>query len=135
MTQADMPAYEICIHARPSSEGRPSCESRHNLVYWRSGDYLGLGPGAHARIRRGPAWSAVQNRRKPEAWLEQVEAQGHGRESETPVAARERAAEALMMGLRLSEGVWAANFRAASGPSLHDEIGRAAGREKVCRAY
>jgi oxygen-independent coproporphyrinogen-3 oxidase len=109
---AGMPAYEISNHARPGGE------SRHNLVYWRSGDYLGLGPGAHGRILRGDGWRATQTRRKPEAWLEQVEAEGHGRESETPVAAAERAEEALMMGLRLSEGVYAANFRAATGLDL-----------------
>lgn len=109
---AGMPAYEISNHARPGGE------SRHNLVYWRSGEYLGLGPGAHGRIRRGGSWRAVQNRRKPEAWLEQVEAAGHGRESETVIAARERAEEALMMGLRLTEGVHAENFRAACGLDL-----------------
>lgn len=116
MAQAGMPAYEISNHAKPGGE------SRHNLVYWRSGDYLGLGPGAHARILRDGGWRAVQNRRKPEAWLEQVEAQGHGREAEAPVAAQERAEEALMMGLRLSEGVYAENFRAASGLLLNDVV-------------
>ena len=122
MAQAGMPAYEISNHARPASVGRAGGESRHNLVYWRSGDYLGLGPGAHARFRRGAGWSAVQNRRKPEAWLEQVEAEAHGREAEAPVSAQERAEEALMMGLRLSEGVWAENFRAATGLSLDDIV-------------
>ena len=115
MERAGMPAYEISNHAKPGGE------SRHNLVYWRSGEYLGLGPGAHARFTRGGTWSAVQNRRKPEAWLEAVESEGHGRETETPVGRRERAEEALMMGLRLSEGVWAENLRAASGLSL-DEV-------------
>ena len=120
MEQAGMPAYEISNHAKIGGE------SRHNLVYWRSGEYLGLGPGAHGRIRRGTGWSATQNRRKPEAWLEQVEGQGllggHGRESETPVAPHERAEEALMMGLRLAEGVWAENFRTATGLALDDVV-------------
>jgi len=112
LDQAGLPAYEISNHARPGGE------SRHNLVYWRSGEYLGLGPGAHGRILRDGAWQATQTRRRPEVWLEQVEGEGHGRESETPVASAERAEEALMMGLRLAEGVYAANFRAATGIDL-----------------
>jgi oxygen-independent coproporphyrinogen-3 oxidase len=63
----------------------------------------------------------VQNRRKPEIWLEQVEAAAHGREAEAPVVAQERAEEALMMGLRLAEGVYAENFRTATGLTL-DEV-------------
>jgi putative oxygen-independent coproporphyrinogen III oxidase len=112
LDQAGLPAYEISNHARPGGE------SRHNLVYWRSGEYLGLGPGAHGRIVRQGHWAGTTTRRKPEVWLEQVEAEGHGRESETQVAAAERAEEALMMGLRLTEGVYAANFRAAIGLDL-----------------
>jgi coproporphyrinogen III oxidase-like Fe-S oxidoreductase len=122
LDQAGLPAYEISNHARPGGE------SRHNLVYWRSGAYLGLGPGAHGRILKGGAWQATQNRRKPEVWLEQVEAQGplggHGRESEAPVAPAERAEEALMMGLRLAEGVYVENFRAATGIDLNDFVPR-----------
>ncbi|PJI39018.1 MAG: coproporphyrinogen III oxidase [Ferrovibrio sp.] len=118
LDEAGLLAYEISNHARPSSEGMAGGESRHNLVYWRSGEYLGLGPGAHGRILRDDAWLATQTRRKPEVWLEQVETEGHGRESETPVASSERAEEALMMGLRLAEGVYAANFRAATGLDL-----------------
>jgi oxygen-independent coproporphyrinogen-3 oxidase len=110
--EAGLPAYEISNHSRPGGE------SRHNLVYWRSGQYLGLGPGAHMRLQTSGGWQAVQNRRKPEAWLEQVEAMAHGQDSATPVSAEERAEEALLMGLRLSEGVHAANFRNATGLDL-----------------
>lgn len=116
LEEAGLPAYEISNHAKPGGE------SRHNLVYWRSGGYLGLGPGAHGRIRRGTDWMATQNRRKPETWLEQVANEGHGREAETAVAPRERAEEALMMGLRLAEGVWAENFHAATGLLLDDVV-------------
>lgn len=117
MEQAGMPAYEISNHAKRGGE------SRHNLVYWRSGDYIGLGPGAHGRIHRdSESWAGTTTRRKPEAWLEQVELLGHGRESETPVSAQERAEEALMMGLRLAEGVYADNFRVATGLSLDDIV-------------
>lgn len=116
MEAAGMPAYEISNHAKPGGE------SRHNLVYWRSGDYIGVGPGAHGRILRQGHWAGTTTRRKPEAWLEQVEALGHGRESETPVEAEERAEEALMMGLRLAEGVYAENFRAATGIDLNSFV-------------
>lgn len=112
MEDAGMPAYEISNHAKPGGE------SRHNLVYWRSGQYVGIGPGAHGRILRNGHWAGTTTRRRPETWLEQVEAQGHGRESETPVSNAERAEEALMMGLRLREGVHAVNFRAATGLDL-----------------
>lgn len=123
MAAAGLPAYEISNHARPASEGRLGGESRHNLVYWRSGAYIGVGPGAHGRLQdTAGAWQATQTRRKPEVWLEQVEAEGHGREAMLPVALRERAEEALMMGLRLSEGVYDANLRAASGFSLADLV-------------
>lgn len=122
MERAGLPAYEISNHARPASEKTAGGESRHNLVYWRSGEYLGIGPGAHARLRDSTGWRAIQNRRKPEAWLEQVEQQGEGRESLTPVSHAERAEEALMMGLRLTEGVYAANFRDACGLDLNDVV-------------
>ncbi len=112
LDQAGLPAYEISNHAKPGGE------SRHNLVYWRSGQYLGLGPGAHMRLQQPDGWRALQNRRKPETWLEQVERDGDGRESETPVSSTERAEEALMMGLRLREGVYARNFHAATGLDL-----------------
>lgn len=119
LDQAGLPAYEISNHARPGGE------SRHNLVYWRSGAYLGLGPGAHGRIVRQGHWAGTTTRRKPEVWLEQVETEGHGRESETQVTPDERAEEALMMGLRLAEGVYAANFRAATGLDLDVFVPRA----------
>jgi len=119
LDQAGLPAYEISNHARPGGE------SRHNLVYWRSGEYLGLGPGAHGRIVRQGRWAGTTTRRKPEVWLEQVETEGHGRESETQVTPDERAEEALMMGLRLTEGVYAVNFRAATGLDLDVFVPRA----------
>src|SRR5690606_41695703 len=86
-----------------------------------SGDCGRRAPGGVAGVRRGGTGPGVQNRRKPEAWRAAVEAEGHGRETDTPAGRRERAEEALMMGLRLSEGVWAEHLRAASGLSL-DEV-------------
>lgn len=110
---ADLPAYEISNHAREGAR------SRHNYVYWRYGDYLGLGPGAHGRFVPAGAEAGVRvatvGRRKPEAWLEAVEAGGIGEEERVTLSATERAEECLMLGLRLAEGVPEARLLAASG--------------------
>jgi putative oxygen-independent coproporphyrinogen III oxidase len=92
---AGLPAYEISNHAKRGSE------SRHNLVYWRYQEYLGIGPGAHGR--RGGL--ATVRRKKPENWMAAIERNGHGLEVEEPLAPHTRATEALLMGLRLREGV------------------------------
>jgi oxygen-independent coproporphyrinogen-3 oxidase len=89
------PAYEVSNHAAPGQE------SRHNLAYWRYGDYAGIGPGAHGR--RGGM--ATMRHRKPENWLAAIARNGHGLAEERPLGAAERAGEALMMGLRLAEGI------------------------------
>jgi putative oxygen-independent coproporphyrinogen III oxidase len=109
---AGLPAYEISNHARPGHE------SRHNLTYWRYGDYAGIGPGAHGR-RHG---TATLRRKKPEQWLASVTEAGHGMESETALTLLERATEALVMGLRLAEGLDAARFRTRSGMALADAV-------------
>ena len=92
---AGLPAYEISNHARPGEE------SRHNLTYWRYQDYCGIGPGAHGR--RGGV--ATTRHKKPENWLEALDAGGNGIAEHRPLGVREQAAEAMMMGLRLAEGV------------------------------
>ncbi|MBB4154655.1 oxygen-independent coproporphyrinogen-3 oxidase [Sphingomonas jinjuensis] len=92
---AGLPAYETSNHARAGAE------SRHNLTYWRYGDYAGIGPGAHGR-RDG---LATVRRKKPENWLAAVARSGHGIESEDALTPHERATEALVMGLRLTEGI------------------------------
>jgi oxygen-independent coproporphyrinogen-3 oxidase len=102
---AGLPAYEISNHARPGEE------SRHNLFYWRYQDYAGIGPGAHGR--RGGM--ASQRRKKPENWMSALTRNGHGIESETALSAEDRAAEALLMGLRLDEGVDLARIARLSG--------------------
>lgn len=96
---AGLPAYEISNHARPGEE------SRHNLTYWRMEPYLGIGPGAHGRIRWNGVWHATRQARAPETWLQSVESAGHGTVEETVLAADERRQEILMMGLRLAEGI------------------------------
>jgi len=92
---AGIPAYEISNHARAGAE------SRHNLTYWRYRDYAGIGPGAHGR--RGGL--ATVRRKKPENWMSAIERNQHGTESEEPLDPHLRATEALLMGLRLREGV------------------------------
>ena len=92
---AGLAAYEVSNHARPG------CESRHNLAYWRYCDYSGIGPGAHGR--RGAL--ATERYRKPENWMLAVLRDGHGLQSELLLTPRERATEALLMGLRLDQGV------------------------------
>lgn len=92
---AQRPAYEVSNHARAGEE------SRHNLAYWRYRDYCGIGPGAHGR-RNG---MATQRHRKPENWLDAVDRNAHGLREETPLAPDQQAMEALLMGLRLTEGV------------------------------
>jgi putative oxygen-independent coproporphyrinogen III oxidase len=93
--RAGLPAYEISNHARPGQE------SRHNLIYWRYQNYLGIGPGAHGR--RGGA--ATRRHRKPENWMAALARNGHGLIEESPIAPADCGIEALLMGLRLREGV------------------------------
>ncbi|HKT17217.1 MAG TPA: radical SAM family heme chaperone HemW [Stellaceae bacterium] len=108
--EAGLAAYEISNHARRGS----AC--RHNLVYWRYGDYLGLGPGAHGRLSFPEGKHALRNWRAPETWLKAVETLGQGTEEDTLLGDSERRDEMMMMGLRLEEGIPRARFR--------DELGR-----------
>ena len=114
---AGMPAYEISNHAAPVGE------SRHNMTYWRYGEYAGIGPGAHGRLHLG-AVTATAQRRKPETWLDLVEAQGHGTELMNPVPPAESAEEMVMMGLRTAEGVDLARLAAISGGALEVVVDR-----------
>lgn len=102
---AGIPAYEVSNHARPGAK------SRHNLTYWRYGDYAGIGPGAHGR--RGVM--ATFRRKKPENWLSALDRNGHGIEREEALVPEERGIEALLMGLRLAEGVDLARLAALAG--------------------
>ena len=95
---ARLPAYEVSNHARPGAE------CRHNLIYWRYGDYAGAGPGAHGRLTRNGARVATQGERNPERWLARVEAEGHAFDI-TQIDGNAASREQLLMGLRLSEGI------------------------------
>jgi oxygen-independent coproporphyrinogen-3 oxidase len=104
--------YEISNYARPGEE------SRHNLAYWRYGDYAGIGPGAHGRVSLGGELLATRRHRAPEAWAERVERDGHGSTEEVAVPPEDRAREMLLMGLRLAEGIDEARFAARTGRSI-----------------
>jgi oxygen-independent coproporphyrinogen-3 oxidase len=118
METSGRPLYEISNHAQPGAE------CRHNLIYWRYGDYVGVGPGAHGRPRVDGEKLATRQHRAPEIWLENVERDGHATTDSYALPPREQAEEALMMGLRLAEGIDAARFRAATGMALDDALDR-----------
>ena len=92
-------AYEVANHARPGAE------CRHNLVYWRSGEWLGIGPGAHGRLELAGQRLATEAIRLPEAWLAAVERRGSGERTRSALRPAEQLTELLLMGLRLAEGV------------------------------
>jgi len=107
---AGLGAYETSNYARAGAE------SRHNIAYWTYSDYAGIGPGAHGR-RLG---RAAERLKKPELWLAQTERLGHGMAADTPLAPAERATEALVMGLRLANGINRAWFLHQTGTALAD---------------
>ncbi|MCB1501868.1 MAG: coproporphyrinogen III oxidase [Bauldia sp.] len=112
MAAAGLPAYEISNHARPGAE----CQ--HNLVYWRYGEYAGIGPGAHGRLVLHDGRHATATERVPEAWLERVEARGDGLIVDDLLSAEEEGDEMLIMGLRLAEGIDMERYRAIAGRNL-----------------
>ena len=109
---AGLPAYEVSNHARPGAE------CRHNLVYWRYGEYAGIGPGAHGRLVVDGARRATATEKRPEAWLMRVEALGHGLTTDDPLSRDEQADEFLLMGLRLTEGIDPGRYAALAGRPL-----------------
>jgi len=97
--EAGLPGYEISNHARPGAE------SHHNLIYWRGGDWAGIGPGAHGRLTLAEERLATETPLSPVEWLRLVETTGAGESRRTKVSPEDNRAEAVMMGLRLSEGI------------------------------
>jgi oxygen-independent coproporphyrinogen-3 oxidase len=110
-----LPAYEISNHARPGGE------CRHNLVYWRYGEYAGIGPGAHGRLDVAGRRYATAAEKNPERWLELVEARGHGLALDDVLTRIEQADELLLMGLRLAEGIELARYADVAGKPLDPE--------------
>jgi putative oxygen-independent coproporphyrinogen III oxidase len=109
---AGLPAYEISNHARPGE----AC--RHNLLYWRCGEWLGIGPGAHGRLDLAGERLATEAWRLPKAWLERVERSGTGERTRVALTRSEQAEELLVMGLRLSDGVDLRRLQAIAGDTL-----------------
>ncbi len=109
---AGLPAYEISNHARQGQE------SRHNLIYWRYGDYVGAGPGAHGRLELNGHRTATAAIKLPERWRDTVAKNGHGFCELTPVSNAEAAREHLLMNLRLSEGIDLAAYELRWGEAL-----------------
>jgi putative oxygen-independent coproporphyrinogen III oxidase len=110
-----LPAYEISNHARPGGE------CRHNLIYWRYGEYAGIGPGAHGRLDVEGRRYATAAEKNPERWLMLVEARGHGLVVDETLTRTEQADELLLMGLRLADGIELARYADIAGKPLDPE--------------
>jgi oxygen-independent coproporphyrinogen-3 oxidase len=107
-----LPAYEVSNHARRGAE------CRHNLIYWRNGEYAGIGPGAHGRLEVDGVRVATATEKHPERWLLRVESDGHGLTVDETLSREEAGDELLLMGLRLTEGIDPARFAATAGRPL-----------------
>jgi oxygen-independent coproporphyrinogen-3 oxidase len=116
MAAAGRPAYEISNYAKPGQE------SQHNLTYWRYGDYVGVGPGAHGRLTVDGVKYATRGHRAPEIWLERVGREGHGMHPMDVVPTLDRGVEALMMGLRLNGGFDLANIARETGREWQEVV-------------
>ena len=112
----NMPAYEISNHALNGAE------SRHNLIYWRYGDYVGVGPGAHGRITSKGNRIATVTTQNPEDWLRNVELKGTATSDDEIIKPRDQAAEYLMMSLRLTEGLDMNRFENLCGAALDNQV-------------
>jgi putative oxygen-independent coproporphyrinogen III oxidase len=114
--RAGLPAYEVSNHAASGHE------CRHNLIYWRSGEYAGAGPGAHSRLTGADGRRiGLATERHPEQWRASVEAQGHAVTEDIMLDATEQGEEYLLMGLRLSEGIELERYARLSGQALQPE--------------
>ncbi len=107
--QAGLSTYEVSNHAAADQE------SRHNLLYWRYGEYAGVGPGAHSRLAEGENRRALVAEKHPESWRELVRTRGHGIVSDTVVPPADQASEYLLMGMRIAEGIDMDRYAALAG--------------------
>jgi putative oxygen-independent coproporphyrinogen III oxidase len=110
--KAGLPCYEISNHAKSGHE------SRHNLLYWRYGEYAGVGPGAHGRLLDGPITFATATEKHPETWRALVQSQGHGLVQDEATDAAAQAREMLLMGLRIDEGIDLNRYETLAGKSM-----------------
>ncbi len=109
---AGMPAYEISNHARDGAE------SRHNLIYWRYGDYIGIGPGAHGRVTLDGQRHATETHLMPNAWLDAVAQHGSGETLRTVITAADQGTEYILMGMRVVSGISHSRYNAITGQWL-----------------
>ena len=109
-----MPAYEVSNHARDGAQ------SRHNLIYWRYGDYAGIGPGAHGRLTLGGKRFSTETWSNPDRWLKSV-ADGTAEKPRNQLSGTEQAEEFLLMGLRLREGIDPTRYQALTGRPLDEQ--------------
>ncbi len=112
---AGLPAYEVSNHAKSGSE------SRHNLIYWRMGDYIGIGPGAHGRLTINGLRYATEAPKLPEAWLSRVEKAGNGELERSVLSLADQGNEYLMMSLRLTEGMEVSRYEMLTRAQLPSE--------------
>ena len=112
LADVGLPAYETSNH------GAPGSECRHNLLYWRYQDYVGIGPGAHGRVTVDGEKFAVERRKLPERWLEAVERDGHGTRNQVALTTKDRLVEMVIMGLRTAEGILDTRFQETAGGSF-----------------
>jgi putative oxygen-independent coproporphyrinogen III oxidase len=110
--KAGLPCYEISNHAKPGHE------SDHNLLYWRYGEYAGVGPGAHGRLREGENMLATATEKHPETWAQRVLQQGHGVVQQEVIAPQAQAREMLLMGLRIAEGIDLNRYERLAGKAM-----------------
>lgn len=113
---AGFAGYEVSNHAKPGYE------SIHNQIYWRYGDYAGIGPGAHGRLTLDGQRLATETPLAPVAWLSQVQRDGTGEADRTPLGQADQMAEFLLMGMRLTEGVAIARLQAFQNSNVFNKI-------------
>lgn len=113
---AGLPAYEVSNHAADMAQ------SRHNLIYWRGGDYAGIGPGAHGRLTLGGRRFATETEMQPLAWLRRVEQTGSGETLREAITTREQAEEYAMMSLRLTKGLDRARYARINGADFDPDV-------------
>lgn len=116
--QMGFPVYEVSNHA---PEG---AESQHNLIYWRYGDYAGIGPGAHGRLTLNGIRHATETHTTPQMWLNAVETKGSGETLSDALTAEDAVTEFLLMGMRLTEGVDISRLHALGGNRFSNNINR-----------
>lgn len=114
------PAYEVSNHAKPGQE------SRHNLTYWRGQSYLGIGPGAHGRVKINGALHSTEQISSPENWLRAVEKQGHATRKMERLPKKTQIEELLLMGLRLTDGLNRRRFIENTGVKIEEAVSKRA---------